>query len=209
MSRDITDAVLSSLGDSVVYPFFAVELLFDGDQTLRMWTGDGTLVYKGDSWFGTGTMLGVDVVEETSELAAKGASLTLSGVPSEVISLALSEPYQGRIAKVYLGMFVQGEILLESEDYILLEDGGKISLENQHTALTEIFSGYMDTMDIEEGPSVSTIQLAIENKLIDLERPRTARYTSSYQKSKFSGDKGFDFIEDLQDKELFWGKTTA
>jgi hypothetical protein len=64
----------------------------------------------------------------------------------------------------------------------------------------------MDQMNIEETADTCTVSLTIENKLVDLERPRVARFTSSYQKSVYSGDKGFDFVEDLQDKEIVWGR---
>ena len=206
MSRDLSTAVSENLEDDVIYPFFAIELLFDGDEVMRLWTGVGTLVYEENSWYGTGNLLTFDTVEETSEIAAKGATVTLSGVPSEVLSLALSEPYQGRQAKIYFGTFASGSILAESSSYILFEDGGKIMLEDTNTSLTEIFAGYMDQMNIEEGADSSTIQLSIENKLIDLERPRTSRFTSAYQKSLFPNDLGLDFVEDLQTKELYWGK---
>lgn len=206
MSRDVTQTTLDLLDDSVIYPFFAVELLFDGNETLRLWTGVGTLVYQGVSWVGTGSLLQIDTIEETSEIAAKGATVTLSGVPSEVLSLALSEPYQGRQAKIYFGTFSRGALLQEDAAYILLQDGSKILLEDRKTDLTEIFAGYMDQMNIEENTETSTIQLTIENKLIDLERPRTARFTSAYQKSIYPNDLGLDFVEDLQTKELYWGK---
>jgi hypothetical protein len=32
--------------------------------------------------------------------------------------------------------------------------------------------------------------------------------TDEDQKNLFSGDKGFEFIADLQDKELVWGKSS-
>lgn len=209
MSRDISDAVLDALDDDVVYPFYAVELLFDGDQTLRMWTGVGTLVYEGEDWVGTGNLLNIDTVEETSEIAAKGANITLSGVPSEVISLALSEPYQGRVCNTYFGMFSKGSLLQESGSYILLQDGSKINLTDNRTSLTSIFSGYMDQMNIEEGAETSTVELLVENKLVDLERARVARFTSSYQKSVYPNDKGLDFVESLQDKEIVWGRKSG
>jgi hypothetical protein len=209
MSRDVTQTTLNLLDDSVIYPFFAVELLFDGEEVLRLWTGQGTLVYQGVSWFGTGNLLQIDTIEETSEIAAKGATVTLSGVPSEVLSLALSEPYQGRQAKIYLGTFSKGQLLQEDSAYILLQDGGKITLEDRKTDLTEVFAGYMDQMNIEESEGGSTVTLTIENKLIDLERPRTARFTNAYQKYLYPNDKGLEFVEDLQIKELFWGKIAS
>jgi len=210
MSRTLSTAVSDSLDDDVVYPFFAVELLFDGDQVLRMWTGFGTLVYDSVSWYGAGNLLGVSNVEETSEIAAKGATLTLTAVPSEIISLALTQPYQGRVCNIYFGMFSRGSLQQEgSEAYILMEDGSKIMLELRETGLTEIFTGYMDQMVIEEGPDSSTIQLAVENRLVDLERARVARYTSAYQKSKYPTDLGFDFVESLQDQRLVWGRSVG
>jgi hypothetical protein len=207
MSRDLSSALSNSLEDNVVYPFFAVELQFDSPNTLRLWTGYGTLVYEDVSYFGTGELLGISSVEETVEMAAKGATLTLSGVPSEVISLALQEPYQGRVCKINFGMFATDNLLQEdATSYILLQDGAKIALESQQTSLTEVFTGYMNQMNIEEGPDTSTIQLTVENKLVDLERPRVARYTSAYQKDKFNGDLGLDFVESLQDQKLTWGR---
>lgn len=207
MSRDLTQSIVDSLDDGVIYPFFAVELQFDGEQVLRLWTGQGTLVYNGLEWFGTGQLLNIDTIEETTEIAAKGATLTLSGVPTEVLSLALTEPYQGRVANIYFGTFTKGALLTESSVYILLQDGGKLFLEETKTNLAQVFSGYMDQMNIEEGADGSTVQLTVENKLIDLEKPRTARFTSAYQKSLFPNDKGFDFVEDLQTKEIVWGRT--
>jgi len=181
MSRDLTSTTLSSITDDVVYPFFAVELLFDGDNAVRMWTGQGTLTVGGEDYIGLGNLLDISAIEETAEMAVKGATLTLSGVPTELLSLALSEPYQGRVCNIYFGV--------TSEE-----------------ALNQIFSGYMDQMNISDGGETSTIELMVENRLIDLERARVARFTSGYQKSIYPGDLGLDFVEDLQDKDIVWGR---
>jgi len=210
MSRDLSNNTIDNISQDVVYPFFATELRFDGDNTLRLWTGQGTLVLEdGTSWVGTGNLLNISAIEETSELAVKGATLTLSGVPSEVLSLALSEPYQGRVCNIYFGTFSQGSILQESSSYILLQDGSRINLETTDKGFNEIFSGYMDQMNIEESGETSTIQLLVENKLVDLERARVARFTSGYQKSIYAGDLGLDFVEDLQDKQIPWGRKSG
>jgi hypothetical protein len=164
-------------------------------------------VFQGTSYVGTGNLLDVSSIEETTEIAVRGATLTLSGINSEVISLALQSQYQGRVCKIYFGMFARGSLLQESGSYILLEDGGKIDLEIQETGLTQIFSGYMDEMNIDEGADFGTIELKVENKLVDLERSRTRRYTSEYQKSVYPGDLGLEFVESLQDKEVVWGRS--
>ena len=185
-TRDLTTVVENALDDEVVYPFFATELLFD-TTPLRLWTGVGEATIDGNTYTGTGNLLDVSSVEETSEIAVRGATLTLSGVPTEVLSLALQTPYQGRVCNIYFGV-VNG---------------------NTYSGLTQIFSGYMDEMNIEEGPESSAVELKVENKLIDLERSRVRRYTSGYQKSVYPNDRGFDFVEDLQDKEIVWGRSVS
>ena len=206
MSRDLSVNTIENISENVVYPFFATELRFDGN-IVRMWTGQGTLVLSdGTEWVGLGQLLNISSIEETSEMSVKGASISLSGIPSNLLSLALSEPYQGRIAKIYFGTFQQGSILQETSDYILLQDGSRINLESTSTGFNELFSGYMDQMNIEESGDTATIEMMVENKLIDLERARVARFTSGYQKSIYPGDLGMDFIEDLQDKKISWGR---
>ena len=209
MSRDLSNITIESISEDVVYPFFATELRFD-DNIIRMWTGQGTLVLEdGTEWIGLGQLLSISSIEETSEMAVKGATITLSGIPSELLSLALSTPYQGRIAKIYFGTFLRDSLLQETGNYILLEGGGRINLESMSKGFNELFSGYMDQMNIEESGETSSIELAVENKLIDLERARVARFTSGYQKSIYPDDDGLNFIEDLQDKKIPWGRKTS
>jgi len=184
MSRDLTSEIIATLSDDVVYPFFAIELLFD-DNPVRVWTGVGTLSLGGFDWVGSGQLITVSAIEETQEMSVKGATITMSGIPSELLSLALSEPYQGRVCNIYFGT-------------------SQVALE-----LSQIFSGYMDQMNIVNGPETSTIELLVENKLIDLERARIARYTSGYQKSVYPGDLGLDFVESLQDKDIVWGRSSG
>jgi hypothetical protein len=209
MSRDLATDIITALDDDVIYPFFAIELLFDGDNTLRLWTGLGTLTHDSQDWVGTGTLLNISTVEEASEIAVKGATVTLSGIPSSVISLALSQPYQGRVCNLYFGMFTVDRLLQQSDDYILLQTGSKILLDTDQTSISNIFSGYMDQMNILETPSTSTIELVVENRLIDLQRARIARFTSEYQKSIYPTDLGLDFVEDLQDKDISWGRSSG
>ena len=132
MSRSLDPTTLENINKDVVRPFNAVELKFDGthtdldtglhdDNVIRLWTGVGTLTLDdGTNWIGAGTLLSISDVEETAEMAVRGATVSLSGIPSEVISLALSEPYQGRVCNIYFGTLSQGSILQESSSYILL-----------------------------------------------------------------------------------------
>jgi hypothetical protein len=208
MSRTLSDGIISVLTAEAIQPFFAVELFFN-TQTLRFWTGLGNLTVGGETYTGTGQLLQISEIGETAQISARGATLTLSGIPSNLISLALNEPYQGRLCKIFFGAIDANRAYLtdESGNYILAEDSSRIDVSTgDPNEIVEIFSGYMDQMNIEEGSETSRIGLSVESKLIDLERPRVFRYTDQNQKSRFPNDKGFEFVEDLQDKRFNWGR---
>lgn len=208
MTRTIPQGIKDVLDAKELKPFFGVQMLLD-TENLYFWTGLGDLTVGNVTYLGTGQFLQIGEMQETAEIAARGATVTLSGIPSNLISLAISEPYQGRIAKIMFGAVDANKIYLidEAGDYILREDGGLIDIsEGDSTPVVEVFSGYIDQMNIEEGADTSSILINIESRLIDLERARVFRYTDGSQKTRYPNDKGLEFVEDLQDKQFNWGR---
>lgn len=208
MSRDISSDLIETLSDDVIHPFFAIELFFD-TSILRFWSGVGELEFGGNVYTGSGNMIAVSAIDETSDISAQGARLTLSGLPSEMISLAINEPYQGRKCFIYFGTLdVTGDRLTQQNGHLILnQDSSAILGEGDfRDTVTQIFSGYIDQMNIDEGPETSQISVAVESRLIDLQRPRNRRYTDANQKSRFPNDKGFEFVESLQQKKFAWGR---
>ena len=61
-------------------------------------------------------------------------------------------------------------------------------------------------MKIDEGAETASITLNVENRLIVFDRPKERRFTHEDQQNRFAGDLGFEFVPDLQDKEIIWGK---
>ena len=45
--------------------------------------------------------------------------------------------------------------------------------------------------------------------LIDLEKPSNKRYTSEEQKAIYPDDLGLDFVVDLQDMPIAWGRKST
>jgi len=176
--QDVTTATL-------VRPIILVEAEFDSSDVL-MWSGTGDLDWDGKTWIGTGQLLNVDAMEESVEMKAVGTSVTLNGIPSDLLSLALQEDYQGRPLTVYLGAF---------------DDSGEVI-----SSPVVIFKGRMDIMTISESGDTASIQVTVENRLIDFERTRERRFTSEDQKIDFPNDKGFEFVSTIQDKEIVWGR---
>ena len=175
--------MLTQFSAKEVELFLALKLNFDSG-TIALWTGYGDITFGSQSYTGAGTLLGFSTVEETSEIAARGAQVTLDGIETSIVSLALQEPYQGRKALIYLGALSSGAVVADP---------------------TLIFDGRMDVMTIEDSGDTCTISLTLESRLIDLERSRVRRYTTEDQKINFSNDKGFDYVADLTDKQVNWG----
>jgi len=184
MSRSLSVALANALDDEVVNPFFAVDLDFSSGP-LYFWTGLGDLVIGSKTYFGVGTLLNISSVEETTEIEAKGASISMSGIPSSFLALALTEPYQGRECRIYFG------VMSSPSNYV------------------EIFAGELDQMTVIEEAETCTISVTAENILIKLERPVVRRFTDQDQKSRYPNDKGLEFVASLQNKELFWGRNRA
>ena len=152
---------------------------------LRMWTGigDRTINVQGSNqvFTGTGNLLTIGDLEEVGDLSAKSVDLTLSGIPVSIVSLALQEPYQRRVMRMYLG-------------------------EQSDSSVVEIFSGKMDKMTIVDEAESSTINLTVESKLIELERPSGWRYTNENHQSRYDGDTFFSYVQSMQDQKVVWGK---
>lgn len=208
MSRDLTTEFVDGLQQNVVYPFFAVDINFQSGP-LYFWTGYGELALEGKTYLGVGNLVNISAVEETTEIEAKGAVVTMTGIPSSFLSLALAEPYQGRECKIYFGLWIKNNfITTEATDTITAENLFEFVTENDTRYLAEIFSGELDQMNISEEGSTSTIAVTAENIMIKLERPVVLRFTNEDQKSRFPADKGLEFVAGLQDKEVFWGKAS-
>lgn len=168
--------------------FQAVKLEFDTD-TLYLWSGDIDLDIDGNTYTGVGSLLNVSTIEDTLELKSTGVSLSLAGMDTTVLNLALSENYQNRQIEIFLGYLSGGT------DHVQ----GKMTL----------FKGRMTSMTINDDPNGATIQLLAENRLVDLDRPANLRFTKESQLFIDSTDTCFSRVQALQDQEIVWGRSSS
>jgi|TARA_R100001510_G_C7611958_1_gene175194 hypothetical protein len=211
MSRTLDNAITTAIQSNDIEPFFAFEMVFSST-TLRFFTGEGDIVIGGNTYTGVGSVLSFSNVEESADIGAKSVSITLSGIPSSNLSLALSTPYQGREVTIHFGIKDANRTFLGNEDgtFILTQLGALIDItasDVNPNATSVLFVGYIDQMDIQEGAETSSITVRLESKLLQMERQRVLRYTSAIQKSLYSGDKGFDFVDQLQGQTFIWGRS--
>jgi hypothetical protein len=183
MTRPLSPAVASAVVQEQVARTVAVELDFPSG--ISRWNASpATITINGNPFLGVGILGGISVTEESAELRAYGLTLTLSGIPRDVISLALLQGYQNRRGTVW-------EVLLDPDTHVPL------------ASPVVIFRGRMDTLDVQLGDTAS-IQVTLENRLADWERPRIRRYTDEDQQQAQPGDTGFRFVPASAEKEIIW-----
>lgn len=181
----ITTAVANRLVDSHQSLFLAAKAEFDTDD-IRVWTGNDDLTINSESYIGAGTLLTISDVQEGREVKPEGISIALSGMDSTVLSYALTENYQNRPIEIFIGFLMGGS--------------------NEVAGTLSIFKGRMVNLTVVDTPEGSTINLDAENRLVDLERPSNLRYTAESQEFLFSGDTGFNRMQQLVDKQVTWGQ---
>ena len=186
MSRSLTSAMQSAVTADLVRPIILVQCAFDSGN-LNLWNGVGNLTVSSVDYVGAGTLLAIGEITETSELQANGITVTLSRITDPLLAKARDEDYQGRELKVLLGA--------------MDASNGVISTP------VNVFSGFMDTMVINDSSETATIQIAVENRLIGFERTRVRRYTAEDQLIDFPNDKGLEFVADMAEKEIVWGRS--
>jgi hypothetical protein len=185
VSRELTTDVGNAVVADEVRPAFFVHLALDSGD-VRVWNGAAEYELDGETFQGVGHLGGISPVEESTRVTARGIELSLSGIDSSMVSIALAERYRGRRVTIWLAFF--------DEDFALIADPV------QH------FSGFLDTMSLQEdGGSTSTITITAESRLIDLERPRESRLTNEEQQRLYPGDLGLEYVAGLADKALPWG----
>jgi hypothetical protein len=118
---------------------------------------------------------------------ANGTKATLSGIPSDLVALAMAEPYQGRVVRVYLALLDAAGAIISDPD--------------------PLFTGRADVMDITDDGPTATINLSVESRLIDMQRARARRYEHEDQQIDHPGDKFFEYVTQIQDKQIKWGGT--
>lgn len=184
MPRELTEAGLGALSDRVV----RMEYLFAGaltGQTLRLWTGLGNLSYAGQTYLGNGWLVSPASVTQTAMPFTHTISVLLSGVPASLIEMALNDTQYTRVGSLRVVFLDASESVIDS---LLL------------------FSGYLDRVDIYEGADETNISMAYEAKTRRLIIERDIPWSNAYQRSAYPGDKGFEYLVQLNSKSIYWGR---
>ena len=183
---DATSAFVAALDANVLRPAIFVSMAF-ANETLHLWSGTGTVTWNGISWSGVGTLGSIASVEEGSTVQARGTVLTLSGIDPQLLGDSLSDLQQGLPVTVWLALFDSTPAIIANP--------------------VIVFQGRMDQPTITMDGTTATIQINCESRLIDMNVPAERRYTNEDQQRDYPNDRGFEFVNAIQEMTLYWGRT--
>lgn len=184
MSRDTITPDVDAEFDNDNYRVLILTELDFPSGTVYAHSGVGNVNFNGHTFLGVGQLGKIGTLQESTELQTFGFSLELSGVDLSLLSITLNDDVQGRSAKLWM-------VFLDNDLQPINDPIGP-------------WSGRMDAMPVEIGET-ATITLHIESRLADWERPRIRRYTDADQQAEYPGDLGFEFVSQMQEKEIMWG----
>lgn len=166
-----------------IKPLLLVELDFVSG-TVRTSSGAGDAIYQGTVYKGIGQLGTVGQVKQGDKIQPYKLRLTLTGLSQELAATAMTERYQNRLGTIYFAAV---------DDFC------------QIVCRDILFAGRMDVMNVHLGRQ-SQIQLDLNSRGVDWKNPRNARYTDADQQARFPGDKFFEFVSQMAEKELHWGQ---
>lgn len=158
------------------------------DGTIRLFDAWGTLSFNGNTYTGIGDYGTIDVIEETTETIAKTVVFSLSGVPGNLLTEAMTQNYQGRVVTLYIGLFdVNAQSWVDTPE--------------------TVWEGRMDYMTVNLQQGSTMIELRCENRLN--REPLVARYTNEDQQLAYPNDSFFDLLFMIPYATVGWGGVTA
>ena len=186
MARGVTNDWITEATADKNTPILLFEGVFGSGVTFRLWNGIGDLSWDSKTWSGNGWFHGVTPANEDEEINASNMEVILAGVPASTVSAILGQTRQGATGKLWIGFInSSGNVV---DPYLQ-------------------FEGKFDTAEVREDVEQPLLTLTYESELVDMERPREFRYNQETQKYFYPEDRGFEYVQRLQDTPLFWGRT--
>ncbi|MBY6223553.1 hypothetical protein [Ferrimonas balearica] len=149
---------------------------------VRCHSGAGDALWQGKTFKGIGVLGKVGPVKQGTQVQPYRLRLTLSGLPQDLVAVALGEHYQNRPGALYLAAVEHSQVI-EAD---------------------LLFAGRMDVMTLQMGDT-ATLQLDLNSRGVDWKNARNRRYTDADQQAEHPGDKFFEFVPQMAEKAIFWG----
>jgi hypothetical protein len=135
-------------------------------------TSRDSIDWGGHTYVG-GRQTAIDSIKDQGG-EVQGLSFQLSGVPNDLLAIALAEPIQGKAVRVYTA-------IMDADTLAILD-------------VQPSWAGTLDQMPITQGIETSVITVTAEHRGIAFARPKGIRYTDGDQQALVPGDLSLEFI---------------
>lgn len=183
MAHSLTSDMLAETLADHLMPILLGEL-HTHSGILYVWNGVGSLVWNSNTFLGVGNFLTISQVMEGTLVQASGFVVSLSGIPSALISIALQDLRRFLPMKMWLGA-LNPSFAIIADPYMF-------------------FNGRVDNSNILATGTTATISVAAESRLIMMKTPRWRRYTDQDQRIERPSDGGFKYVDFLQNAIINW-----
>ena len=179
--RTVDSSAITVLNGQVVPCVMFIQM--DLTSTLYLNTSAVNIVWNSQTWLGTGSVGSVDEIEDKAA-EQKSLKFTLSGVPVELLAIALAEPIRGKPCRVYLA-------ILDPSTHAVLD-------------VPAVWAGTLDQMPITQGSQTCTISVTAEHSGATYSRPKPLRYTDADQQRLYPGDTALRFVVSQSQHQDIW-----
>lgn len=183
MARALTSGASSAITATHVPLCVFVELEFPSG-TLRFTNAGHAITWDGVSWLGAGNLAQVEPITEVAAAQAAALNIRFSGLDTSYVAAILDDHYQGNPGRIWIAPL--DDAMQPVGDPVL------------------VFSGRMDEPLVAVGDS-AVIQLSLENRFADWDRPRMRLYTDADQTNRHPGDKFCEFVAQMESTSISWG----
>ncbi len=181
MTRALDTPFATALASARLPAFSLIELGFTSG-TDYICTLGHDVVYGGNTYIAGQGVLSIAPVTETSG-SAQGLQIQIAGAPTANIALALTERVQGRPCTLRMAV---------------IDGSGALQVD------TNVWSGLMDTMAIDDSSESPVVTITAEHMLTVWDRARPVRYTDAQQQALYPGDRCCEFVADLAERQIVW-----
>lgn len=184
-TRSLSQQYKDALSSGNFATAFTVAITYP-DGVVRITDYAHDLDHDGYTYQSTGELVANSEVEETNDLSISSLMIEISSLAPGFIAAALLYDHNNRPVTL-------GRVIVDSDGNVL--------------DLVVLFDGLSSNSRTVDNPDTNTYLLQIEasSEFGDLDQ-KNGRFTNNAsQQDVFSGDKGFEFVDDLADP-LIWGR---
>ena len=181
----ISDITQPSAGLSALTLTFSEKALRSDNRASIYFEGTPVLHY---TYKPNGFILGLDGVQETSNLNIGSLTLGVSAVNQTLVSDMLANGHLNRRVKIR-------RAFLDSDNELVTN------------AIFQVYSGKIDGMNIKESGEDSVMELSVANQWADFNRDNGRQTNNTSQQHHFENDKSMEFAPQTG-KKLLWGEVT-